>query len=202
MTSTATGLLIARIGALVLATALAACGSTSNIKPSGTPAAVVAAPVPRHGATIDVSGYDKVVVLEFGDATDQSLLSPDKARAYAETIGTAVHTFPDLIAQKLRDAGAFREVVRGPSPGKALCVSGHITRLVEGSGALRFWVGMGAGSSYFDATTDLSDCESGQALGQVITGKNSWALGRGHCGSADGRELHAGCGGENCRPVA
>jgi hypothetical protein len=177
MTTTTKGLLIGRITGLVLSAALAACGSTSNIKPVQQADAVVAAPAQRHGARIDVSGYDRVVVLDFIDATDKSALSPDKARAHDEAMATAVRQFPDLIAHKLRESGAFSEVVRGPSPGKALAVSGRITRLVEGSDALRLWIGMGAGSSYFDATTELSDAESGQALGQVATDKNSWALG-------------------------
>jgi uncharacterized NAD-dependent epimerase/dehydratase family protein len=38
---------------------------------------------------------------------------------------------------------------------------------------------MGAGSSYFDATTALADAETGASLGLVTTDKNSWALGGG-----------------------
>jgi len=38
---------------------------------------------------------------------------------------------------------------------------------------------MGAGSSYFNAITDLADSESQQSIGQIITDKNSWPLGGG-----------------------
>jgi len=160
----------------LLALALAACGTTGNIQPTPKASTVGAA----HGKqTLDLSAYDKVVVLDFVDATDKSGLKPEKARAFADTMATAVRTFPDLIAQRIRDTAAFPEVVRGPSTGKALVVSGRITRYEEGNGALRFLIGMGAGSSYFDATTELADAESGSALGSVATDKNSWVLGGG-----------------------
>lgn len=163
---------------LALTSVLVACGTTSNIKPNAE--AQSAGSLPQKGTTrIDLSGYQKVVVLDFVDATDKHNLGAAEARDLSDSMTSAVHTFPDLIAQKLRDTGAFQEVVRGPSSGKALSISGSITRLTEGSSALRFWVGMGAGSSYFDATTDLSDAETGAKLGQVTTDKNSWALGGG-----------------------
>jgi len=165
-----------RITVLFLTAALVACGSTSNIKPNQTPD-TAGSTAHKSNASIDLTGYDKVIVLDFVDATDKSGLSPDKSRSYSETMAVAVRSFPDLIAQKVRDTGAFQDVVRGPSPGKALSISGRVTRLAEGSAALRLWIGMGAGSSYFDATTVLTDTESGASLGQLTTDKNSWALG-------------------------
>jgi len=161
---------------LLLTSALVACGTTSDIKPTPT-AEAVASPAPKPAAAIDLSAYDKVIVLDFVDATDKSKLRPDEAREYSETMASATHVFPDLIAQKVRETGAFQEVVRGPSPGKALSISGRITRLSEGNASLRLWIGMGAGSSYFDATIDLSDGDSGARLGEVTTDKNSWVLG-------------------------
>ena len=193
-----------RLTALAALASLAACGTTSNIKPAATmptsttakaptataaPAAAAArvatvnaptaTPTQKAKVTLDLSGYDRVVVLDFQDATDKSKLASDKARAYGDTVATAVRTFPELIAQKIRDTGAFQEVVRTASAGKALRVSGRITRLTEGSGTLRLLVGFGAGSSYFEAVTELTDAESNQALGELATDKNSWALGGG-----------------------
>jgi hypothetical protein len=160
--------------------ALAACGTTSNLQPSNP----VATPASPHAlaktAALDLSGYDKVVVLDFTDATDKTKLKPEDARSYSDSMSTAVRTFADLIAQKIRSTGAFADVIRGGNAdGKALVVSGRITRLVEGNGTLRFFIGFGAGSSYFEATTDVGDVESGQNLGHVVTDKNSWALGGG-----------------------
>jgi len=165
-----------RIAALILTSALAACGTTSDIKPSANLQAIGSA-AQKNAKAIDLSAYDKVVVLDFVDGTDSSKLKPDKLRSHSDAMATAMRSFPDLIADKVRGTGAFQEVVRGPSPGKALTISGTITRLTEGNAALRLWIGMGAGSSYFDATTDLLDGESGASLGQLITDKNSWALG-------------------------
>ncbi len=157
--------------ALMLTSVLVACGTTSNIQLSPRPEAL------GSSAPIDLVGYEKVVVLDFVDATDKSKLAADDARFHSNTMSSAVRTFPDLIADQIRATGAFQEVVRGPSPGKALVISGSITRLTEGSPSLRLWIGMGAGSSYFDATTDLSDAESGASIGQVRVDKNSWPLG-------------------------
>jgi hypothetical protein len=164
------------IAALMLTSTLVACGTTSNIKPSTNSEAVGTA-AQKNGKVIDLSAYDKIVVLDFVDGTDKSKLKPDKARSQSDAMATAVRSFPDLIADKVRGTGAFQEVVRGPSPGKSLAITGTITRLAEGNASLRLWIGMGAGSSYFDATTDLADGESGASLGQLITDKNSWALG-------------------------
>ena len=41
---------------------------------------------------------------------------------------------------------------------------------------LRGWIGFGAGSSYFDATIEVSDA-SGKALAEMTIDKNSWPLG-------------------------
>lgn len=164
---------------LLLATVLTACGTTSDVRPTSKPDTAVATPAQKGKPSLDLSGYSKVVVLDFVDATDKSKIKPANLDAYTTSLASAVRTFPDLIAQELRDSGAFPEVVRGPSKGKALLVSGRITRLTEGNSTLRFLVGMGAGSSYFDATTELGDAETGQSLGEVATNKNSWALGGG-----------------------
>ncbi len=161
----------------VLAVALTACGTTSDIKPDIAPAAEGGAPTQNVKLTVDLSGYDKVVVLDFADATDTSKLKPDQLRSHNEMMATDLHHFSDLIARDIRDTGAYSEVVREPSSGKALVISGRVTRLVEGNSALRLWIGMGAGSSYFDAEVKLSDSETGNTLGSATTGNNSWPLG-------------------------
>jgi Domain of unknown function (DUF4410) len=174
-------------GVLILSSALAACGTTSNIQPSPKPDAVESherkpGAVGSHERPsqmkLDLSGYDRVVVLDYSDSTDKSKFKPDEVRSYSDTVATADRSFPDLIAQKLRDTAAFHEVVRGTSPGKSLVVSGQITRLVEGNAAARFFL-PGAGMAHFEANTDLVDGESGKILGHLTTDKNSWVLGGG-----------------------
>jgi Domain of unknown function (DUF4410) len=166
-----------RIIVPLLAAALTACGTTSDIKPDPAPAAEGGAPTQNVKLTVDLSGYDKVVVLDFADATDTSKLKPDQLRSHSEMMATDLHHFSDLIARDIRNTGAYSDVVREPSPGHALVISGRVTRLVEGNSALRLWIGMGAGSSYFDAEVKLLDSESGNTLGSATTGNNSWPLG-------------------------
>jgi hypothetical protein len=161
----------------LVALALAACGTTSDIKPDAKPVSEGGAPMQNVKLTVDLSGYDKVVVLDFIDATDTAKLKPDQLRSHNEMMTTDLHQFSDLIARKIRETGAYSDVVREPGPGKALVVSGRVTRLVEGNSALRLWIGMGAGSSYFDAEVKLSDAETGNTLGSATTGNNSWPLG-------------------------
>jgi hypothetical protein len=158
-----------RIAVPMMALALAACGTTSGVRSNASPESKAVLP--------DVSGYDKVVVLNFTDATDKSSIKEKDLRAYSDTVSTATRTFADLIANKLRSTGAFPEVVRSPAEGKTLQITGRITRLAEGNTAARLLVGFGAGSAYFDATTELVDAESGKKLGEIVTDKNSWALG-------------------------
>jgi hypothetical protein len=50
---------------------------------------------------------------------------------------------------------------------------------MEGNVALRLLVGMGAGSSYFDANIRLIDGASGATLSTTKVDKNSWGLGGG-----------------------
>ena len=44
---------------------------------------------------------------------------------------------------------------------------------------MRMLIGLGAGSSYFDANVRFTANESGELLGQMKVDKNSWALGGG-----------------------
>jgi hypothetical protein len=166
-----------RIIAPLLAAALAACGTTSDIKPDAKPVAESGAPTQNVKLAVDLSGYDRVVVLDFVDGTDIRKLKPDEVRSHNETMTTYLHHFSDLIAHDIRETGAYSEVLREPAPGKALVVSGRVTRLTEGNSALRLWIGFGAGSSYFDAEVKLSDAETGNLLGSATSGNNSWPLG-------------------------
>jgi hypothetical protein len=171
----------------VLAAFAAACGTTSELqqpaKPetvsATTPAQETAAHAQKIKPHVDLSGYDKVVVLDFTDGTDTSKLKPEQVHLHSTIMANNLRTFSDLIAQKISETGAYSEVVREPTQGKALVVSGKVTRLVEGNGTLRLLIGFGAGSSYFDAMVQLSDAESGNVIASASTDNNSWALGGG-----------------------
>ncbi len=121
-----------------------------------------------------------------------SLLSTAKGRTYGRVIvqnfrntsgnsEPAAEAAPRMLANKLQNEllrlkPSAAILSEGKPDADTLVVSGNITRFVEGSAALRFWVGMGAGSSYFDATLRVTD-GSGKHLGTINADKNSWGLG-------------------------
>jgi hypothetical protein len=136
---------------------LTACGTTSGIK------------TPESVPLMDLAAFDRVVVSDFGDATkEQSAQSKNSARE-----------FPDLIVEQVRAAGGFASVERGgdPSAPGTLLVTGNVTRYSEGNAAARALIGLGAGSSYFDAAVELRDGKSQAVLGSIEVDKNSWPLG-------------------------
>lgn len=85
--------------------------------------------------------------------------------------------FADRISASVKEKGVLRTVSREPIAGKSIVVSGAITKYEEGSGALRFLVGFGAGSSYFNADVHVTDLASQQELGKIVIDKQSWVLG-------------------------
>lgn len=143
----------------ILTTTLTACGTMSTIE------------APRSEAVepaVDFSAYDHVTVLDFDDATRDSDLPELAGRDFA-----------DQIALSVRDTGAYAEISRETVEGESLVVSGEVTRYAEGNAALRFMIGMGAGSSYFDAVVRFTDSETGEVLGELTVDRNSWVLGGG-----------------------
>lgn len=149
---------------------LSGCGTTSSFKP-------------MQAANIQsIQKYTQVSVQDFANQTAGNAKEADAAKQQqvAEKIKAHGRHFADLIALELGKTKAFEKVDRGEKPAAGtLVVSGNITRCVEGNPSLRFWIGMGAGSSYFDALVLVSDADTGQQLGQFEVDKNSWALGGG-----------------------
>lgn len=138
------------------------CGTTSNLKP------VVGADIRS------IQKYSTVTVLDFADQTN------GKSDATPQRLQELARHFADMVALELQNTKAFTKVSRvsTPQPG-SLLVSGRLTRCTEGSANLRLWVGLGAGSTYLDATVEFADADSAQKLGQIVVDKNSWALGGG-----------------------
>jgi hypothetical protein len=144
----------------LVAVILIGCGTTSSLKAA------------RGNNVPSLQKYNQVSVLDFADKTKND--EPrDKMREYGRH-------FADLVAVELLKTNAFGKVdrVESPQPG-SLALAGDITRCTEGSSALRYWVGMGAGSSYLDATLRFSDADSSEPIGEIVVDKNSWALGGG-----------------------
>lgn len=152
-----------------LAMALVGCGTTSELKSA------------QPGSLTGIQRYTDVSVADFGDQTPKKAKAGDtNSGPLAEKMREQGRHFADLIALEVDRTKAFQKVSRDakPLPG-SLLISGDITRCTEGSASLRLWIGLGAGSSYFDATVRFSDADSGQPVGQVLVDKNSWGLGGG-----------------------
>jgi hypothetical protein len=139
------------LGAVLL---LSSCGS---VKSSST-----AAP-----GTAAVRAYDRVVVRDFTHTVkDDDGTTPIAAKRFADHIVTAI--------QKAKPGA--RVTRGGAADARTVVVSGEVTRYMEGNAALRLLIGMGAGSSYFDANVRLTD-GTGKALSTIVVDKNSWGLG-------------------------
>ena len=139
--------------------AITACGTTSGIKQNG-----------EEASNQDLSNYNAVLENDFGDGTKKQNL-PEYAGS----------NFADRIISAIRGKGIFEEVTDDPKEisSEAIVIVGDITRYEEGNAALKFMIGFGAGSTYFDANVSISDFKNQDILGEITVDKNSWALGGG-----------------------
>lgn len=132
------------------------CGTVSTTKPgaSGTSSASVS------------KTYSKVLVKDF-------TAGPDSGADAASCL-----KFTGVVAGEIVKSSPNTQVLRtGTADASTLVIGGEITRFVEGNAALRLLVGMGAGSSYFDATIRATDGASGASVATLSADKNSWGLG-------------------------
>lgn len=136
---------------------LSSCGTVAPVAPdsAGT----------TTGAAVGKT-YTKVLVQDFRDI------------AQGDETGTAGAKFAGIIAGEIMRAKPTASVVRTGKPdASTLVIGGDITRYVEGNAALRLLVGMGAGSSYFDAIIRVTDGGTGGVVSTLKADKNSWGLG-------------------------
>ena len=136
---------------------LSSCGSVSDFQPT-----TATGPVGKK--------YSRVLVRDFTHTvSDDDGTTPVAARKFSDEISYAIQ-------REIPNA----KVMRSGKPGAdTLVIGGEVTRYMEGNAALRLLVGLGAGSSYFDANIRFSDGVSGKNLGTIKVDKNSWVLGGG-----------------------
>ncbi len=147
---------------LVAATALfslAGCGSTSGLQNQ------------QGQAIASTRKFTKVTVKTFKLQLEdkEPEMNSEKSPAY----------FADRIAFEIKSKGRFGSVGRDTKPdANTLVIDGVITKYHEGNPMLRAFIGMGAGSAFFEADVYFRDSE-GKILGKIKADKNSWALGGG-----------------------
>jgi Domain of unknown function (DUF4410) len=152
------GPLISFVAAIALFS-LAGCGSTSTLKNT------------QGQAITSTRKFTKVTVktfkLQLEDKDPE--MNSEKSPAY----------FADRIAFEIKSKGGFASVGRDTKPdANTLVIDGVITKYHEGNPMLRAFIGMGAGSAFFEADVYFRDSK-GNMIGKIKADKNSWALGGG-----------------------
>ena len=127
----------------------------------------------------DASRYSRVSVADFEDQTKIRHSKQEDIDEHVEEVAIAGRLFADKIAAELRVRDLYAEVTRGDVSGEALVIGGSITRYEKGNAAARLMIGLGAGSSYFDASVQFNNNSDGEQLASLIVDKNSWVLGGG-----------------------
>jgi len=150
--------------AIVAASFLTACGTTSGMK-----TAMPQGAVSEKEQKLDFSEYNTIIIKNFGDGTKRQDL-PKLAGKY----------FADEIEIAIKRSGAFETVSRKDIDSeKIIVVSGDITKYEEGDDVMKFFIGYGVGSTYFDANISFTDLVSNEVIGNMKVDKNSWPLGGG-----------------------
>ncbi len=136
---------------------LTGCGSTSGLKNA------------QGQAIASNRKFSKVTVQNF----KLSLAEPEQNANVAPTY------FADRIASEIKKRGRYAVVGQNSKPDEnTLVIDGVITKYDEGNSMLRLFIGMGAGSSFFEADVYFRDSK-GAGVGKIKVDKNSWALGGG-----------------------
>lgn len=143
---------------------LAACGSTSKLRTESA------------AARKQIGDYTRVEVADFAVTATKDTKDDHEAQAkYQAQLAEARSRIADLIAEEVTERAAFDEVSRAELEGRALRVSGTITRYEEGNVVARMATGF-VGQAHFEATVTVADRESGEVLGNFIIDRNSWPL--------------------------
>lgn len=168
---------IVLIAALVLG--LTACGTTSSLQRApGSERESASLSADRANHAGDFSRYTEVLVRDFGNQTKISTRNAAKREVAEAQAITAGKRFADQIAAGLKSGGSFEQVLRDGEPGpQTLVIQGDVTKYKKGNAALRMMIGLGAGSSNFDARVAFVDGATGEELSFITVDKNSWFLG-------------------------
>ena len=154
-------------------TLLACLGTVLLMTGCGTVSHVTTAP----GKDMRLEKYQRVLVLDFADEVTAKAKPAAREKKKLQ-MDFATKSFADRIAMEVGALKGFREVLRAGNPdGETLIISGTISRYEEGDSSLRLWIGMGAGSAYFDATVELKDGETKELLADQKIDQNSWGAG-------------------------
>lgn len=152
---------------LLMVLLLSSCGTTSSLRHAQ-----------NSSLRPNLKDYNCVIVNDFTDGVTNSQDDPN--------IISEGKRFADVIASKIKARNYFVKVKRNAnSKEKAILIDGQITQYDEGSMPLRVLVGLGAGSSHFDADVLVKDNTTKALLGDIKVDRMSWALGGVIAGTQD-----------------
>jgi hypothetical protein len=106
-------------------------------------------------------GYSTIVVVPF--TVSPAEISDDEDRQFAKDMSAYLHA---QLVRRLQTAGVFGRVVDAavsaevPAEDRSLRLEGDITKLTEGSQAVRYFVGFGAGAAKAQIETRLLEARS------------------------------------------
>ena len=122
-----------------------------------------------------IADYDRVIVADFAVNDTRPAKDAAQAAERAANIEAGRHAFAVKIVEEIRATGAFAEVAQGKMPAPALQITGTVDLWEPGNVAARSLVGF-VGKSEFSATIVISDLETNQELGRIVSDRNSWPL--------------------------
>ncbi len=167
---------LVRVTLILTALLLAACGSTSKMKPS--PSGESGRTADKAAISADFARFNKVIVRDFENAVVVTTKNAAKREVELSQATAAGRRFADQIAEGLKGNPAFASVERTGTPdAETLVISGKVTKYKRGNAALRLMVGFGAGSANFDARVAFIDGANNGEISTITVDKNSWFLG-------------------------
>ncbi len=124
-------------------------------------------------------GHTTAVVMTFQDISDPVGNTDEQRKAYKDTLQAACKTIAEYITQELIQKKAYSTVLKDQPipPESTIIISGFIRKYDKGNAALRYFIGLGAGSSVFHATIEFKDSQSGKILGTISNNGTSWVGG-------------------------
>ena len=117
---------------------------------------------------LDLNSFDKSKAITVNVITADGIeFSGDKANDETVKLSeskTIEAVYNIRIADELRKKGFQAKVSTGKPANSGIVLNGKVTKFEHGSGAARFWVGMGAGSSNLYTTFTLTDLDHHEDL--------------------------------------
>ena len=159
--------------ALAMVSLSLGCGSVSGVKAAD------------RKSPLSLATYQRAVVHDFTDEVSAGAKASRRS-AKQDEMTRVGRDFAQVITEELRRRNTFTDVsYNGFASANTLLINGSITRYEEGDAAARLIIGMGVGSSYFDAVVEFRDASTGRLLGTMNVDKNSWVLGGGLAAGQD-----------------